>query len=56
MTNHRPLPYRLEYGMASLIDFSIQTNSVEPDQTAPKGAILSGFTLITKETLKRTNR
>ena len=37
MTNHRPFPYSLEYDLASMIDFSIQTNSAEPDQTAPKG-------------------
>ena len=36
--------------------FCIQANSVEPDQTAPRGAIWSGSTLFAKMTLKITSR
>ena len=32
--------------------FCIQANSVDPDQTAPKGAVWSGSTLFAKMTLK----
>ena len=32
--------------------FCIQTNSVDPDQTAPRGAVWSGSTLFAKMTLK----
>ena len=34
----------------SKTNFSIQTNSVDPDQTAPKGAVSSGSTLFATET------
>ena len=32
--------------------FCIQANSVDPDQTAPRGAVWSGSTLFAKITLK----
>ena len=32
--------------------FCIQANSVDPDQTAPRGAVWSGSTLFAKMTLK----
>ena len=36
--------------------FCIQANSVDPDQTAPKGAVWSGSTLFAKMTFKITSR
>ena len=36
--------------------FCIQANSVDPDQTAPRGAIWSGSTLFAKMTFKITSR
>ena len=36
--------------------FCIQPNSVDPDQTAPKGAVWSGSTLFAKMTFKITSR
>ena len=36
--------------------FGIQANSVDPDQTAPKGAVWSGSTLFAKMTFKITSR
>ena len=35
--------------------FCIQANSVDPDQTAPKGAVWSGTTLFAKMTFKITS-
>ena len=36
--------------------FCIQANSVDPDQTAPKGAVWSGSTLLAEMTFKVTGR
>ena len=36
--------------------FCMQANSVDPDQTAPKGAVWSGFTLFAKIIFKITSR
>ena len=36
--------------------FCIQANSVDPDQTAPKGAVWSGSTLFAEMTFKITSR
>ena len=36
--------------------FCILANSVDPDQTAPKGAVWSGFTLFAEMTFKITSR
>ena len=36
--------------------FCIQANSVDPDQTAPRGAVWSGSTLFAKMTFKITSR
>ena len=36
--------------------FSMQANSVDPDQTAPRGAVWSGSTLFAKMTFKITSR
>ena len=36
--------------------FCIQTNSMDPDQTAPKGAVWSGSTLFAEMTFKITSR
>ena len=38
--------------LLSQTNFSIQANSVDPDQTAPKGAAWSGFTPIATDILK----
>ena len=37
--------------ITSMIYFDIQTNSVDPDQTAPKGAVWSGSTLCDTDVL-----
>ena len=37
------------------IYFCIQANSVDPDQTAPKGAVWSGYTLFAKMTISQTD-
>ena len=37
-----------------LTNFCIQANSVDPDQTAPKGAVWSGSTLFAEMTYKVT--
>ena len=36
--------------------FCIQANSVDPDQTAPRGAVWSGSTLFAKMTFRMTSR
>ena len=36
--------------------FLHKANSVDPDQTAPRGAVWSGFTLFAKMTFKITSR
>ena len=36
--------------------FCIQANSVDPDQTAPRGAVWSEYTLFEKITFKITSR
>ena len=36
--------------------FRIQANSMDPDQTAPKGAVWSGSTLFAKMTLKTDDK
>ena len=36
--------------------FCMQANSVDPDQTAPKGAVWSGSTLLAEKTFKFTSR
>ena len=53
---NNPEKWHLQINTQHTDDLRIETNSVYPEQTVPKGAVRSGHTLFDKETSKVFSR